>query len=636
VFLSDKGDWVSGERGSVFFREGKQPFQAIEHGLPIPPGLSLHTIVVDRSNAVWAAGGNVFSLARDQGLLVHYGDPVPPIDPDVERPAPLVSNCPADVVGIARDKSVARRWDEQALAAIRRESSAAPTLTARNLFHLSAAMWDAWAAYGTNVKPSGVAPHTIVLQHKPEDVEAARREAMSYAAFGILKDRYLRAEEGFTTLPCLKAVMQDLGYDPDDSHVEGDDPAAIGHRIGADILVGTRTDGSNESAGYSDPDPFVSANPTLIFEHPGAPMSDPNAWQPLFLPTGAQSFLTSQWGSVTPFAMKRASSDVPWVDVGPPPRVGPTMKGWIVEVLGKQASELEREPIHSDSQRTSAVLWDEGPSFETLPGYWNVLANQVSDSPALARRLFGKGATVDALSWDVHLYLALNGALHDAAIATWDAKRRDPTPRPVSLVRWMGANGQSSKPGESSYDENGLPLVPGLIEVVTAESCKPGQRHEGLARYVGQVVVRGWRGEPGDPTRQASPIVWERAVDWIPYQRRTVGTPASPGFVSEESAFSFAAAEVLASLTGSASFPGGGDHILIEAPASTFLRLEMGPSERVRIAWAETYWSTAQQAGDSSLLAGVHIAPDVAAGRVVGQRAGRDAVTQAKRLFEGR
>ena len=43
-------------------------------------------------------------------------------------------------------KSVARLWDEAILDAIRRDIPR-PTVHARNLYHLSAGMWDAWAAY---------------------------------------------------------------------------------------------------------------------------------------------------------------------------------------------------------------------------------------------------------------------------------------------------------------------------------------------------------------------------------------------------------------------------------------------------------------------------------------------------------
>ena len=44
------------------------------------------------------------------------------------------------------ERSVARMWNERILDAIRRDTPA-PTVHARNLYHLSAAMWDGWAAY---------------------------------------------------------------------------------------------------------------------------------------------------------------------------------------------------------------------------------------------------------------------------------------------------------------------------------------------------------------------------------------------------------------------------------------------------------------------------------------------------------
>ena len=46
----------------------------------------------------------------------------------------------------SRDPSVARQWNEVILTAIRNDF-ARPTVHARNLFHSSAAMFDAWSAY---------------------------------------------------------------------------------------------------------------------------------------------------------------------------------------------------------------------------------------------------------------------------------------------------------------------------------------------------------------------------------------------------------------------------------------------------------------------------------------------------------
>ena len=52
----------------------------------------------------------------------------------------------------ARDPSVARQWNELLLDAIRNDF-ARPTVHARNLFHISAAMYDAWAVFDVTSTP---------------------------------------------------------------------------------------------------------------------------------------------------------------------------------------------------------------------------------------------------------------------------------------------------------------------------------------------------------------------------------------------------------------------------------------------------------------------------------------------------
>ena len=100
----------------------------------------------------------------------------------------------------------------------------------------------------------------------------------------------------------------------------------------------------------------------------------------------------------------------------------------------------------------------DGPESETPPGHWNTLANDLADSPGFELRLFGQGETVDRLTWDVHIYLALNGALHDAAIAAWELSAPTLTSRPITLIRTLGARGQRSEPSGPSYHPDGLPL----------------------------------------------------------------------------------------------------------------------------------------------------------------------------------
>ena len=99
-----------------------------------------------------------------------------------------------------------------------------------------------------------------------------------------------------------------------------------------------------------------------------------------------------------------------------------------------------------------AEFWADGPDSETPPGHWNTLANYVTDHPLLERRLGGEGPVLDPLEWDVKLYLALNGAVHDAAICAWGLKGHYDYVRPITAIRHMAGLGQSPDPE--------LPLLP--------------------------------------------------------------------------------------------------------------------------------------------------------------------------------
>ena len=687
VFATDHGDWASGERGVVYTRaQPAAPFTVVDTGLPLPPASSLHSIFADSSGGVWSAGGNVLTPALDNGMLVHYGEHVPTVVIEEEEKGDAMAKeargdggptvaCPADVVAAGKNGSVARRWNEQILWAIRRDLPR-PTVHARNLFHMSAAMWDAWAGYDASAtRAKGV---FVVEHHTDADVEKARRAAISYAAYDVLSHRYKPAVGGAMTLTCLRTVMSELGYDPNDTHDTGDDPIAFGNRIGHAIIAHGAKDGSNEANDYAD-DSYKIVNPPLVYDGPGTTMKEPAVWQPInlsvaatqngiILPAGVQGYIGAGWGSVLPFAMKRVGNLAKWPDPGPVPKPGPAMKEWIVEVIRKTAAFDPADPAtidispgafgHNslgandgkgwaknpvtgepyapqvvrlgDFARVMAEFWADGPKSETPPGHWNTLANAVADTPGIKRQLFGKGEPVDPLSWDVHVYLALNGAEHDAAIAAWGIKRQTATVRPLSLVRWMGGKGQSSDPKGPSYDPDGLPIVPGLIEVITKESSAPGERHAHLGFFVGQIAVKDWLGEPGDRANQVAGVGWVRAVDWITYQRRTFVTPAFPGFISGHSTFSRAGAEVLATITGSPYFPGGMAEFV--APKDKFLLFEKGPSTEVRLQWA-SYFDASDEAGQSRLWGSIHIQPDDFAGRRVGHQIGLDAVALATKYF---
>jgi hypothetical protein len=199
------------------------------------------------------------------------------------------------------------------------------------------------------------------------------------------------------------------------------------------------------------------------------------------------------------------------------------------------------------------------------------------------------------------------------------------------MIRYMGSQGQSSDPKGPSYDPDGLPLEPGLVEVVTRASSARGERHASLAGHIGEIAIRAWAGFPEDPVTEASGVRWIRAVDWVPYQLPTFVTPAFAGYVSGHSTFSRAAAEVLTAFTGTSYFPGG----LYEAPRPAgSLKIERGPSNDVTLQWA-TYFDAADAAGVSRLYMGIHVSPDDFGGRRVGAQCGKGAWALAQRYFDG-
>src|SRR3989442_14896789 len=146
--------------------------------------------------------------------------------------------------------SVARRWDEALLNAIRR-SLPNPPVHARNLFHVSVAMWDAWAAYDTTASGYVVREKVNV---DPCDVGAARNEAISYAAYRVLTARFIKAVGADKSLSEFADLMDALSYPTAVTTTEGDAAAAVGNRIAKTVLDFGTSDGSNEANGYAATD----------------------------------------------------------------------------------------------------------------------------------------------------------------------------------------------------------------------------------------------------------------------------------------------------------------------------------------------------------------------------------------------
>ena len=582
------------------------------------------------------------------------------------------------VLSNASAQTVARQWNEENLAAIRIDFPA-PTVHARNLYHLSVAMWDSWAAFDSNA--AGYLYNEHATAPGGATIAEARDEAISYAAYRILKHRYAFSTNASTTLAALNARMSTLGYDPSITSTSGVSPAELGNRIAAAVIAYGTSDGANESSapGYSDTTGYSAVNSPLILSTndtaSGYPNGwvDMNRWQPLafsvaFTQNGqvasqVQKFVSPHWGQVKAFGLFSYDLNPTglYFDPGSPPQLGGTgeaaYKENAVEVLQYSAlldpasetlinlspSTRGNNPLgtndgtghplnpitgtayadnfvkHADYGRCSAEFWADGPHSETPPGHWNVLANEVTDiiqgDPSLDFQIAGTGAVLDPLEWEVKLYLALNAALHNTAVAVWGVKEHYDYVRPISAIRYLGRQGE-------------LPLTPGLIEEITSATALTYHSH--LSAHVGKTAVNTWPGEPDDPETEAGGRAWILAREWLPYQRDTFVTPAFAGYVSGHSGFSRAAAEVMTLITGDPYFPGGlFSHVI---PTGGLL-FESGPSTDVTLQWA-TYYDAADEAGESRLYGGIHVSVDDGPGRVMGSQIGRAAFSHAQKYWD--
>lgn len=587
------------------------------------------------------------------------------------------------------DHAVPRQWKEELLEAITNDR-ARPPVHARNLHHLSVAMWDAWAAFD---------PMFHGYLHNEQavaaDIAAARDEAISYAAFHLLWHRFEGSPGLSQILPPLFDRMDALGYDPYFNGTEGDSPAAVGNRVAQTVIAHGLNDGANEANDYANQF-YEPINPPLDPHEFGNPdMIHPDHWQQLDLEFWCDQlgncfpleapvpFESPEWGRVIPFALGPEDRDTHpapggnewrvYLDPGPPPLLAKGNQEFIdtfVEVIrfsrfldpddgelidispasmgnntpgtndgeGYAFNPVTGQPyepqwvLRGDYYRVLAEFWADGPASETPPGHWFSILHYVSDQPQFVKRFAGQGDELDGRDWYVRAYLALGGAVHDAAVAAWSVKGYYDYVRPISAIRYMADRGQSSDPDGASYDPQGLPLIPGLIEMVTEASSAPGERHQHLAGSVGEIAILGWAGHVEDPETEYAGVDWILAGDWWPYQQPDFITPPFAGYVSGHSTFSRAAAEAMTLITGSPYFPGGLGEFPITANA--FLEFELGPSQDLVLQWA-SYADAADECSLSRIYGGIHPPADDIPGRMMGYQIGPKAFEKAMRYIRG-
>jgi hypothetical protein len=472
--------------------------------------------------------------------------------------------CPVSVCSQGLSPNVVIQWNQAALQGVR-DSKLGPPMVARALAIVHTCIFDAWAAY--DGRALGTQMGRGLRQPRRRRTLQNKNEALSYAAYRATVDLFPGDDA-----KVFRPLMDQLGYDPDNTSTDTHTPAGVGNAACGAVLEYRHHDGSNQlgdqgASGipYSDYTGYVPINPPSTVPPDPTRVVDPNRWQPLQYVDATntlvtQSFVGAQWYEVAPFALHSASEFREMIG-----RSGPATYG-SPEFLD-QVQELVTLSAHlSDEQKMIAEYFADGPHSELPPGHWDLFAQFVS-----AR----DHHTVDQ---DARLFFALTNAIFDAGIVAWDAKRAFDSVRPATAVPFTFQGRQ----------------------------------------------IEAWGG-PGNGT------VAMDGKSWIPYQLSTFPTPPFPEFISGHSIFSAAGATVLKLFTGSDTF---GNSVTFPVGSSK-IEPGITPGLPVTLRW-RTFTDAANQAGISRRYGGIHFKAGDLTGRTMGRIAGYGAYIKAEKLWSGR
>lgn len=224
--------------------------------------------------------------------------------------------------------SIARQWNEQLLEAIRNDF-ARPTVHARNLFHSSILMYDAWAIFNDTAETVFLGNYLGKFHTKyipitiPQNKENATKEIISFALFRLLSHRFKNSPNATETLSNLQTFFNSLGYDKTfvSTDYSSGSYAALGNYMAEKMIEFGLQDGANEKNGYKNRY-YETVNSDLILDlYENNDNIDPNRWQPLAFnvfidqsgnnfPSETPDFLSPEWGEVIPFALENENLEI--------------------------------------------------------------------------------------------------------------------------------------------------------------------------------------------------------------------------------------------------------------------------------------------------------------------------------------
>lgn len=299
-----------------------------------------------------------------------------------------------------------------ALEATAREierTGARPTVNARELHLLTAAMYDAWAPFDARaISAYGELPRQKVV------TDEAKRKAMLTALALVMYDLYPAQK---------KWIDEQLRRQRFDPKIRDGSPEAVGAAAARQLLEARRRDGANQLGDEAGGDGTPYGDYTFYVPiNTDTKVNDPDRWQaiPFTLDDGRTvrpGFLTPHWYRVKPFALSSPSQFRP----PPPPKYGSEkLKEEVAEVVHYSAT-LTVE------QKALVEFMRDGPRSTGQSGHWLRFAQAVSRRDR------------HNLDMDVKLFFAVSASCFDAFIAAWEAKRFYDSSRPYTLVRQLYA-----------------------------------------------------------------------------------------------------------------------------------------------------------------------------------------------------
>ncbi len=312
--------------------------------------------------------------------------------------------------------TAAYRWLDTLLEASGRDAvrnKPRPTILSRTDAIVLTAMYDAWAAY--DAKAVGTRLGGKLRRPKSERTLANKEKAIGYAAHRALLFVYDEDQDW------IREEFKKKGFDPDNASTDVKTPEGIGNVAAKAVIEYRRHDGSNqlgdEPGGngkrYADYTGYQPVNtPEKVVDKLRCmpiPFSDGKGGKV------SPSFLTAQWGKVTPFALESPDQFRP-----------PQPPGWGTEALNRDIEEAVRVNANLTLEQKAIVeFMREGPRSTGQSGHWLQFTQDVS------RR---DGNDLDR---DVKLFFSVGNVVMDAFIACWEAKRYYDPSRPYWWARFQ-------------------------------------------------------------------------------------------------------------------------------------------------------------------------------------------------------